>query len=197
MEEKDVKKKEKDEKIKQNEEHQKQTKRKNTYLKETDNSPKTNEVKLNPENEESAKRNEIYDTIFIYVLSSPCAKCLSKYMQIINEFSHIKIHVFYSQYFYFEDWNIVFEPEIKNTQFYKECYRQRTEDELKGNEIGSFKKYILDCINSNVIDKIKKQSDPHSRLFFHKIMLRLNWRTRMDYFFKLFGILNQERYPWS
>ena len=85
LEEKDDKNKKQDVSTKYNkgQKEQKNIKRRNTYLKQITNHPMAKEMELDlDEAEEIRKRKEIHDTLFIYVLASPCVICFSKYEKL-------------------------------------------------------------------------------------------------------------------
>ena len=159
-------------------------KRANTNLQTSKHTKKKNEFQLNLDEAEKEQHlmDQVSDTIFIYVMASPCLDCFNKYQKIIQMFKNLKIKVFYSKEFKYKTNTFLNINNIENDEIYIKCKNWYSKGEPNWDELIKIRK----CINTEVITAIKNEINPH--LSFQRIYLKKNWKFRMLNLFKLFDV---------
>ena len=133
-----------------------------------------NEDEFQKHEEESYKKINL--EIFIYVLKSPCTVCESMYENVIEKFTSLTIHVFYSKLFKYENKNIIHKVAALTTTG-RRCFNQH---QYRRN----WKNLILECINNETKNKINQQTLYGGRLTFKQIAVQMRKSLHVKHLLK-------------
>lgn len=147
-------------------------------------------------------KEDEYDSIayqiFIYMVKSPCAMCFKAYQNLIKKFTKLKIKVFFSSFFKFNNDLILFEKNIRNLEVTVTCLNEIKEENKNlgyknHNNYYYFnndfeRRRILDCINQKTISAIKSYTQSKN-LSFNQISVKSRYSSRIKDLKNILGIL--------
>lgn len=153
--------------------------------------------------EETLSKNIVYDQnslnyeLHIFLPKSPCIKCLNAYENLVKNVKRLKIHVYYSIDFRYNNEGILQDKTIQSFSIYGRCLnkvRKQVSSKIINKENNNIQfssieqSKMLNCLSTETLREI--QEETIENLFFHQIDLHSKYSERIKFILRTLYLAN-------